>query len=181
MGYTWEAWALDPARLVAELTSPGLAAGSVVVDPHDDVVVAAVRRWDALAAQVAGAVRDGGGDLTGDLANYVVAVVRTLGSFAGSVGHTSSGGDWFRDDLMGGEVAGVLGRDTARDLLVRELAGLTVLDGPGLGWLDAAGCRAGAASAAAFAGDDSTTEDLWSVLDALPRGIRADGLVTLYV
>lgn len=182
MSYTWEAWALDPGGLLAELRTPSLAATEVRVDPLDDVLVAAHRRWDELGRRIADALAAGGGDVTGDLANYVVLVVRSLGAFAGSVGHTSSGGEWFRDELLGREAAVVLGRDTVLRLLVREFGGLTLLDGPMLGWLDLAECRTAADQVAGFDPGDDTSEDLWQVLDAVTVGAaRGTGLVTLYV
>ena len=52
--------------------------------------------------------------------------------------------------------AAVLGRETVFRLLVRELGGLTLLDGPMLGWLDLAECRAAAARVADFTPDDDT-------------------------
>lgn len=183
MGYTWEAWALDPAALVLELGSPTVPVARVRVDPLDHVVVHAVQQWDSLATAVAGAVREGGGDLTGDLATYVVALVRTLGRFAGSVGHTSSGGSWFRDDVLGRQVAGVLGRRVAVHLVARELAGLTVVDGPMLGWLSVAECAEQAPRSATGADhgrpDD---EEALDVLDAVTRAAALHtGLVTVYV
>lgn len=182
MSYTWEAWGLDPARLLAELRTPSLAAAAVRIDRRDDVLVAAHRRWDELGRTVANALASGGGDLTGDLANYVVLVVRSLGAFAASVGHTSSGGGWFREELLGRDAAAVLGRDTVLRLLARELGGLTVLDGPMLGWLDLAECRTAADQVARFVPDDDTSEDLCQVLDAVTIGAtRGTGLVTLYV
>lgn len=182
MSYTWEAWALDPGRLLAELRTPSVAAGAVRVDPQDDVLVAAHRRWDELGRRIADALAGGGGDLTGDLANYVVLVVRTLGRFASSVGHTSSGGAWFREELLGQDAAAVLGRDTVLRLLARELGGLTLLDGPMLGWLDLTECRAAADRVTGFTPDDDTSEDLWPVLDAVAAGTaRGTGLVTVYV
>ena len=181
MSYTWEAWALNPQRLLAELRTPSLAAAAVRIDPLDDVLVAAHRRWDELGRPIADALATGGGDVAGDLANYVVLVVRSLGGFAGSVGHTSSGGEWFREELLGRDAAAVLGRDTVLRLLVRDLGGLTLLDGPMLGWLDLAECRAAADQIAGFAPDDDTSEDLWQVLDAVTVGAdRGTGLVTLY-
>jgi hypothetical protein len=181
VSYTWEAWALDPRQLLAELRTPSLAAADVRVDPLDDVLVAAHRRWDELGRRIADALA-GGGDLTGDLANYVVLVVRSLGTFAASVGHTSSGGGWFRDELLGRDAAAVLGRDTVVRLLARELGELTLLDGPMLGWLDLAECRTAADQVAGFAPGDDTSEDLWQVLDAVTIGAtRGTGLVTLYV
>jgi hypothetical protein len=182
VSYTWEAWALDPDRLLAELRTPSLAAAAVRLDPLDDVLVSAHRRWNELGQTVAKALATGGGDLTGDLANYVVLVVRTLGAFAGSVGHTSSGGDWFREELLGREAAAVLGRDTVVRLLARELGGLTLLDGPMLGWLDLRECRTAADQAAVFVPGDDTGEELWQVLDAVTVGAaRGTGLVTVYV
>lgn len=182
MSYTWEAWALDPGRLLAELGTPSLAASAVSVDRRDDVLVAAHRRWDELARTIAGALATGGGDLTGDLANYVVLVVRSLGAFAGSIGHTSSGGAWFRDELLGRDAAALVGRETVARLLVRELGGLTLLDGPMLGWLDLAECRRAADHVADFAPVDEAGEDLWDLVDALIVGAaRGTGLVTLYV
>lgn len=112
----------------------------------------------------------------------MVLVVRSLGTFGASVGHTSSGGEWFRDELLGRDAAAVLGRDTVLRLLVRELGGLTLLDGPMLGWLDFAECRTAADQIAGFDPGDDTTEDLWQVLDAVSvRAARGTGLVTLYV
>jgi hypothetical protein len=182
MSYTWEAWALDPRRLLAELRTPSLAAADVRVNPLDDVLVTAHRRWDELGRRIADALAAGGGDLTGDLANYVVLVVRSLGAFAGSVGHTSSGGEWFREELLGRDAAAVLGRDTVLRLLARELGGLTLLDGPMLGWLDFDECQRAADQVADFEPDDDTSEDLWQVLDAVTVGAtRGTGLVTLYV
>lgn len=182
MSYTWEAWALDPETLVRELKAPTVPAYGIRVNPLDDVMVNVVRQWDAVAAAVAGAMRAGGGDLTGDLANYVVALVRHLGRFAGSVGHTSSGGSWFRDDVMGRQVAGVVGRQVAVHLVARDLAGLTVLDGPVLGWVSVGECAELAPRVAAAADSAMDDEDTYDVLDALARAAALHtGLTTVYV
>lgn len=182
MGYTWEGWALDPDALLAELRTPSIDPAGIRFDPLDAVLALTHQRWAEVSRIVADALAGGGGDLGGDLANYVVLVTRTLGTAAGSVGHTSSGGKWFRDELFGAEVAAVVGRETALHLLVRGLGGLTLLDGPMLGWLDAEQCRAAAERVATFEPDDNTTEDLWSVFDALGIAARrGSGLVNLYV
>lgn len=182
MGYTWEAWALNPEALLAELRTPSIDPAAIRFDPLDDVLVAAHQRWSEVSRTVADALAGDGGDLGGDLANYVVLVARALGAAVGSVGHTSSGGEWFRDQLFGAEVASVVGRETAVRLLARDLGGLTLLDGPMLGWLNADECRAAAQRSATFEPDDDTTEDLWSVFDALVIAARrGSGLVTLYV
>jgi len=105
----------------------------------------------------------------------------SLGRFAGSVGHTSSGGEEFRDDLLGRQFAGVVGRELAAHLLVRDIAGLTLLDDAMVGWASAEQCRRAAERIAAFEPDDDVPEDLWVALDGVVAGAeRGTGLVTVY-
>ena len=181
MGYTWELWSVAADVVVDELRRPSLRPGDLQVDSRDAAVTAAVSRWDELAAVVAAAAGGDGGNVTGELAVYTVLVVRTLGRFAGSVAHTSSGGAQFRDEFLGRDLAAVVGRPLALQLLVRELSGLTLLDDVMLGWADVDQCRAAAAAADALDPDTDLDEDLWRTLDALVAGAEGGtGLVTLY-
>ncbi len=180
MGYTWEAWALAPQRLVDELATPSVRPDQVRAALTSPAPTGVLDRWDEVATALAAA---GGAPLVGDVADHVVLLVRALGRFAGSVAHTSSGGAWFREELMATRVGGLVGPDVAAHLVDRALAGLVVREWPGLGWLTGEECARAAAAGGAFVGgdDDEGADDVWVVLDALARGAREGGLVTLYL
>ena len=73
-----------------------------------------------------------------EVAERAVGLLGTLGEQIDSVSHSSSGGDWFRDEFVGDTLSGLIGAEAAVHLLDRPLAG-TEWDGyPSMGWLDKA-------------------------------------------
>ncbi|MGL4742958.1 MAG: DUF7691 family protein [Dermatophilaceae bacterium] len=182
MSYTWSAYALDVDALVSELRTPTLASSTIRIHPNDTVLEEAIQRWDTLAATIAGALADGeGGNIGGYLANYVALVVQTLGTYTSSAGHTSSGGEWFREELLGRDVAAIIGEAATEHLIWRELDTLTMVDDTRLGWLTVDECQEAAERIEAFEPDDDTEEDLWEILDGITGAARrSTGVVTIY-
>ncbi len=186
MGYTLEVWALSLDSLLAELRAPSIDPTDLRLDDLDPVMADVHERWTLLSRTVADAMAGGGGTVTDDLAGYVVAVVRHLGHHATSLSHTSSGGEEFRDDLLGRQAAPLLGRAFLAGLLSRELAGLVVLDVPMLGWADATEVQQAAATAADAQGGNGLPEevddDVWRLVDAVDLAARrGHDLVGLYL
>jgi hypothetical protein len=183
MGYAAELWAVDPARVVDELTTPTLTPDHADTDLTDPEVV---ERWDECAAMVRDAIAEGGAQVAGALAAYVHVVLKTTGHFYGALDHTSAGGDEFRDDLLAGTFAATYGETAAAHLTLRSVAGLTWFDRPWFGWLDATEVRAALDHADRTAADRTTPSDHVEplrVLDAaLRRCARFDlGLVAAHV
>ena len=179
MGYTLELYAVRLERLTDELRRPSLVPDPPAARPETDGELLA--NWAALASATADAIGSGGGELTWPLSGYVHIVVRSLGSYFGSVWHTSSGGEDFRGDLFGGTVTDVLGPEPARHLVNRELVGLSTTDRPMFGWLTHAELR----TLAGAQPDDVPPEhedDLWTLIDAIDRAAATEqDLVTAYV
>jgi hypothetical protein len=100
------------------------------------------------------------GPADGALAEAVVAAIGELGRPIGSVDHSSSGGDWFRDEIIAGPVAEVLGDELAGHLLSRPLNGITWPEYPGVGWATNPELRAAVARA------DEREDDVAGRLDS---------------
>lgn len=135
MGYTLELWGLPVRRLLDELRAPTLGPDSA----RDHAAPQVLERWQALAQEVS-AILGSGGEVDGDRALYVVAVVRTLGEHMEALDHTSSGGEEFRE-LLDGPAARRLGPDLIDHLLGRPLEGLTWAEYPSIGWASAGELR----------------------------------------
>jgi hypothetical protein len=121
-----------------------------------------------------------GGDIL-DVADQV----RAAGTLTGSIDHSSSGGDWFRQEFLGHLAAGLIGDQTAQNLLDRPIDGVTSTTDtsayPTLGWLshdEITEALAHAAHPATVDADAEDTDLLDTVLAAL-HGCTAD-LVTIY-
>jgi hypothetical protein len=114
MGYILEFRALPVDALVERLRSPQ----------------ARTPASEAVARLIGG----GGGEPDEQVAAAVVETVREFGTFFGSVQHSSSGGAWFRDEVLGGPVAEAIGADLTEHLLDRSLAGIRWEDYPSVGW-----------------------------------------------
>ncbi len=115
----------------------------------------------------------------------VAEQVRAAGSLAGSIDHSSDGGDWFREEFLGHLAAGVVGDQTAQHLLERPIDGVTstpdTVAYPALGWLsheEITEALASATDPATVGADAEDTELLDTLLDAL-RSCPTD-LVTIY-
>lgn len=180
MGYTLEIWALPVEALVAELRAPTIDPADLDPRPTGRLRVDA-ERWVVLARTLADAMAAGGGNVVGELADHVVSLVRHLGTPVTSLGHTASGGGWFRDELLGRDLAALLGRGFVAGLVSRELAGLTMLELPMLGWADAAEVQQAWQQAAAGP-PEGTDEDVHQLLDAIgTAAVGGTGLVGLYL
>lgn len=129
VGYTVELWAARPAEVIGALAA---ANPSPPPKPMPDETRDA---WAELAPVVAGALRQGGGRLVAEYANYVATVIQAVGHHYGSLDHTSSGGDEFRRRFLSGPAATRYGRETVAHLMVRDLGGLTWEEYPRLGHL----------------------------------------------
>ncbi len=179
MGYTLELYAIDLDRLADELRYPAIVPTPPAARPETDGDVLA--NWAPLAAATAGAIRAGGGELTWPLSGYLHVVVRSLGSWYGSIWHTSSGGEDFRGSLFAGTVAEVLGAEPARHLVNRELLGLSTTDRPMFGWLAHAELR----TIAGAQPEDLPPEhedDVVTLVDAVDRAAATEqDLVTVYI
>jgi hypothetical protein len=121
-----------------------------------------------------------GGDIL-----QVADQVRAAGTLTGSIDHSSTGGEWFRNEFLGHLAAGLIGDQTAQHLLDRPIDGVTsTLDTaayPALGWLSHEEITEALAHAThpATAGADSEDTDLLdTVLVALQR--CTTDLVTIY-
>jgi hypothetical protein len=137
------------------------------------------------ADPVVAAFRDaGGGAPTPEVADAVVRTALAMGEEVGRTGHSSSGGDWFREELFDGVLAGLLGADVADHLLSRNLEGIVWNDYPMVGFV----LVEELAEALAKAGDgrpDDLDEDDAEVIDdvlAALRKVAAAGqdVVTVY-
>ncbi|MET8851858.1 hypothetical protein [Amycolatopsis sp. NPDC004625] len=146
--------------------------------------------FDEFRARVAAdpavaAFRDaGGGEPTPEVADAVARTALAMGEEAGRTGHASAGGDWFREELFDGVLAGLLGADVADHLLSRNLEGIVWNDYPMVGFVLADELE----EALAKAGDErpgDLDEDDAEVLDevfAALRKVAAAGqdVVTVY-
>ncbi|WP_410642825.1 hypothetical protein [Amycolatopsis sp. lyj-346] len=137
------------------------------------------------ADPVVAAFRDaGGGEPTPEVADAVVRTALETGEEAGRTGHSSAGGDWFREELFDGVLAGLLGADVADHLLSRTLEGIVWNDYPMVGFVLADEL----AEALAKAGDDrpgDLDEDDAEVIDAVLAALRevagaGQDVVTVY-
>jgi len=129
----------------------------------------------------------GGGEVDEEAAVEVVQVVRELAEPIDMVEHSSSGGDWFREEVIGGLVADAIGADLAEHLLDRPLEGLVWDEYPSVGWAANAELRDAVARLDALGEDPAEGLPLeeamivGTVFAAL-RKVVADGvdLVTVY-
>jgi hypothetical protein len=146
---------------------------------------AAEFRARVAADPVVTAFRDaGGGQPTPEVAAAVARTALALGEEVGRTGHASSGGDWFREELFEGVLAGLLGADVADHLLSRDLEGIVWNDYPMVGWVLADEF----AEAVAKAGDDrpgDLDEDDAEVVEDVLAALRAaaeagQDVVTVY-
>lgn len=167
MGYVLEFWALPVDTLVERLRVPQARI------PATEVVA---RLIDA-----------GGGEPDEQAAAAVVEVVRELGTFSGSAQHSSSAGDWFRAEVLGGPVADAIGSDLTEHLLYRSLAGISWEDYPTMGWATNAELAAGVARLDALDHsptdglDQEKTELVHDILGVIRRAAnRGDDLATVY-
>jgi len=134
-----------------------------------------------------GLVVPGGGEATPEQAGAVVELLGTEGTPLDSVGHSSSGGDWFREELVPGPVAGAIGAALAEHLLDRPIEGLLWAGFPSLGWaahpeLREAVSRLDALDDDFFTGmDDDDAESVHVFVDAVRRTAETGlDLVTVY-
>lgn len=137
------------------------------------------------ADPVVAAFRDaGGGEPTPEVSDVVVRTALEMGEEVGRTGHASAGGDWFREELFDGALAGLLGADVADHLLSRTVEGIVWTDYPMVGFV-LAGELAGAL---AKAGDDrpgDLDEDDAEVVDDVLAALRkvaeaGQDVVTVY-
>ncbi|KAK4032016.1 hypothetical protein C8A01DRAFT_41557 [Parachaetomium inaequale] len=97
--------------------------------------VAEFRRRVA-ADPVVAAFRDAGnGEPTQEVADTVVRIALAMGTEVGTTGHSVAGGEWFREELFDGVLAGLVGADLADHLLSRSLEGIVWSDYPMVGWV----------------------------------------------
>ncbi|MBK1789420.1 hypothetical protein [Prauserella cavernicola] len=90
--------------------------------------------WSVPVQQLTDRLRaDGLGDIgrpDDDAARAVVAAVEEEATFLDSVQHGSSGGSWFRNELL----TDAFGEDLADHLVDRDLAGIVWDEYPSIGW-----------------------------------------------
>ncbi|HVV11914.1 hypothetical protein [Amycolatopsis sp.] len=107
--------------------------------------------------------------------------VRERGEFAASIDHSSSGGEWFRHELLGRLAAAVLGGETVEHLLNR--GGAAEESYPSVGWLSADEVAAALNDAGSLP-EGTAAEDakaVGTIVDALRSAARSgQGLVTVY-
>lgn len=127
---------------------------------------------DECAALVAGAIGEGGGELVGELAEYVHVVVKTLGVFYGASDHTSAGGEDFRDAFLAGSSRAHFGAAFMGDLMDRSIAGLVWFERPSFGWVDADQIRAAVIHADEVGTLDGYPEHHVGQLLVLDRAVR---------
>ncbi|WP_410615013.1 hypothetical protein [Amycolatopsis sp. lyj-109] len=137
------------------------------------------------ADPVVAAFRDaGGGEPPPEVADAVVRTALELGEEAGRTGHSSAGGDRFREELFDGVLAGLLGADVADHLLSRNFEGIVWYDYPMVGFVPAdelaeALAKAGEARPGDLDEDDAQVID--AVLAALRKVAEAgQDVVTVY-
>jgi hypothetical protein len=126
----------------------------------------------------------GGGEPTREVADAVVRTALAMGEEVGRTGHSSAGGDWFREELFDGVLAGLLGADVADHLLSRNFEGIAWTDYPMVGFVPAEEL----AEALAKAGDDrpgDLDEDDAEVIDDVLAALRkaaaaGQDVVTVY-
>jgi hypothetical protein len=115
----------------------------------------------------------------------MVALLRRIGRPVDSVSHSSSGGEWFREEFIAGAVARAIGAVPAGYLIDRPLGGFEWSDGyPSMGWLsrselvDAVERLRGSSPA----GDDEEVDELMeSFVDILEMAVLSgQDLVTVY-
>ena len=137
------------------------------------------------ADPVVAAFRDaGGGEPTPEVAAAVARTALEMGVEAGRNSHASSGGEWFREELFDGVLAGLLGADVADHLLSRNLEGIVWNDYPMVGFVLAGEL----AEALAKAGDDrpgDLDEDDAEMVDDVLAALRkvagaGQDVVTVY-
>lgn len=144
--------------------------------------------WAAPVAQLAEELTRDGAHGPEQAVELAAAVLEKTGEFIDSVSHSSSGGDWFRDEFVEGTLADLIGADAAGFLLERDLAGTTWEGYPSMGWLtgaELAGVIAKldeAGDAALTDLDDPEAEELLAPLVDILRATAATGqdLVTVY-
>ncbi|MGW3992069.1 hypothetical protein [Amycolatopsis sp. NPDC004772] len=137
------------------------------------------------ADPVVAAFRDaGGGEPTPEVADAVARTAMELGEEVGRTGHSSAGGDRFREEVFDGVLAGLLGADVADHLLSRNLEGIVWYDYPMVGFvlageLEEALAKAGDERPGDLDEDDAEVID--DVLAALRKAARAgQDVVTVY-
>lgn len=146
---------------------------------------AAEFRARVAADPVVASFRDGGGGQpTPEVAETVARTALELGEEVGRTGHSSAGGDWFREELFDGVLAGLLGADLADHLLSRNLEGIVWNDYPMVGWVSAGELAESLAGAGADVPDDLDEDDAEVVGDVL-AALRAaadagQDVVTVY-
>ncbi|MDS0134876.1 MULTISPECIES: hypothetical protein [unclassified Amycolatopsis] len=137
------------------------------------------------ADPVVAAFRDaGGGEPTPEVADVVARTAMELGEEVGRTGHSSSGGDRFREELFDGVLAGLLGADVADHLISRNFEGIVWYDYPMVGFVLAGELE----EAFAKAGDDrpgDLDEDDAEVIDDVLAALRkaagaGQDVVTVY-
>ena len=134
-------------------------------------------------ATVAAFAAAGGGDATPEVGDAVVRIVLGQGRELGALDHSSSGGDWFREELFGETIASVLGDDLAWHLLERPLEGITWPEYPSIGWVTNTELREALERRGELPGDldDDDVEAVQDVVSAVERAAESGSdLVTVY-
>ena len=148
VGYTFELRVGSVDAVATELRAPTLVGAEVAATCGFDLDEEVVDRWDELAQDVARRTTSGStwlGDGEDEGATmYVLAVVTTMTHWYGSLAHSSSGGEAFREFLEG-PADDALGGGLVHDLSGRELAGLLLDVLPSVGWAGNAELRAAVA------------------------------------
>lgn len=134
---------------------------------------------------IVAAFRDaGGGEPTPEVADTVVHTALGMGTEVGATGHSTAGGDWFREEVIEGVLGRVLGADLADHLLSREVEGIVWNDYPMVGWVLNGELREGLSRVCGDQFDD-LEEDEAEVVEAVLAALRAAAevdkdLVTIY-
>jgi hypothetical protein len=134
--------------------------------------------------RAAGAGGAGGQAATPEQIETLVSWLSEAGQPVDAVDHSSSAGDWFRNEVIAGPVADRFGADLAEHLLARPVAGLVWEEYPSVGWVRNAEIRAAMPDEAwADAPDPDTDEGevVQIITDALVRVMESgQDLITLY-
>ncbi|MGH4021241.1 MAG: hypothetical protein ACRDT0_18835 [Pseudonocardiaceae bacterium] len=152
----------------------------------------ALNLWAAPVDDLQRLLSDGSGSADGpgvaeatpEQTDVVASWLGETGRPIDSVDHSSSAGDWFRDEVIGGPVAERFGADLAEHLLSRPLAGLVWNEFPGVGWVRNAEIRAALTDEARADVPDPDTDEgevVQTITDALIRVMESgQDLVTYY-
>lgn len=181
MGYALDLRVARLDDITGQLTTPTLTVDDLAPDLVDRLDDRVADNFDLLASTIADAVADGSGRPDGALVGYVVAVIAHHSHSWPPLDYSSASEDWFRDELVGTHLAGLLGSEAAGHLLARPIAGLEPADLPAWGHLTADEVAALADRDLSVAPDQPEAATLGRVAAVVTRAARLDrAIVTIH-